>query len=83
MTFRIPMRGDQVSFFQPHFGRSYIALVRHLAITGDGEMAADLLVICDNGSAYGVPGVRYRDAAPDPRVAGMYFEFLDDDEDVS
>ena len=83
MTFRIPNRGDQVSFVNPLFPRPYIALVRHLAVTGDGQMGADLIVICDSGSAYAVDAVRYRDATPDPNLPGMHWRFLDDyDEDA-
>ncbi len=81
MTFRIPERGDQVSFINPLSQLPYIALVRRLVITDDGQMGADLIVVCSNGSAYGVPGVRYRDATPDPVLPGMHWKFLDDEDE--
>jgi hypothetical protein len=81
MTFQIPERGDQVSFINPLAPRPYIALVRRMVIVGDGEMAANLIVICGNGSVYGVAGVRYRDATPDPIVLGMFWQFLDDEDE--
>jgi hypothetical protein len=81
MTFRIPERGDQVRFINPLTPRPYIALVRQMVTVADGQIAADLLVVCNDGSTYAFAGVRYRDATPDPRVPGMCWQFLDDDDD--
>jgi hypothetical protein len=81
MTFRVPERYEQVSFINPLTPRPYIALVRRMAIVGDGEMGADLLVVCNDGTVFPFSGVRYRDALPDPKVPGTCWQFLDDDDE--
>ena len=81
MTFRIPEAGDEVRFFRPHAQRARLAIVRRVAIVADGQIAADLRVAGENGVAYGVAGVRYRDATPHPTAPGMYWEFCDDDDE--